>query len=78
MRIDYSDNSFMLAWAHCRAWFTADGTLKDAEYKRKYRGHPAAVAVSPKHVHVLAWLRKQGAQEAQLLARGILARKVAP
>lgn len=66
----------MLSWDKCRAWFAPDGTLRDAEYKRKYRGHPAAVAVSPKHVRVREWLNKQGAQEAQLLARGILKRKV--
>jgi hypothetical protein len=76
MRIDYPDNSFMLAWDHCRAWFRADGTLKDAEYKRKYRGYPTAVAVSPAHVRVRAWLQKQGTQEAQLLERGILVRRV--
>lgn len=76
MRVDYSDKSFMLSWDNCRAWFTESGELKDAEYKRKYKGHPAAVAVSQKHTKVIAWLKKQGLRESQLLARGVLIRKV--
>lgn len=75
MRIDYPDGSFMLSWQKCRAWFAADGSLKDAEYKRTYRGHPSAVAVSPKHVKVRAWLEKQGKSEAAMIARGILKQK---
>lgn len=74
MRIDYPDGSFMLAWEKCRAWYDAAGKLKDAEYKRTYRGYPSAVAVSEKHTKVRAWLAKQGANEASLLARGILKR----
>lgn len=74
MRIDFQDGSFMLAWERCRAWYHADGTLKDAEYKRRYKGYPSACAVSPKHVKVRAWLQEQGAKEARLLAQGILKR----
>ncbi|RWP84720.1 MAG: hypothetical protein EOR11_19870 [Mesorhizobium sp.] len=74
MRTDFSDGSFMLSWSHCRAWFERDGTLKDAEYKRRFRGHPAAVAVSAKHTKVRQWLARQGKQEASLLERGILHR----
>ena len=58
MRIDYSDGSFMLSWDKCRAWYTKDGELKDAEYKRKYKGYPTAVAVSNKHTKVITWLEK--------------------
>lgn len=76
MRIDYSDGSFMLSWQKCRAWFSPDGSLKDAEYKTTYKGYPAARAVSKKHVKVLAWLEQQGKQEIDLLNRGILKRKV--
>ena len=72
MRIDYSDGSFMLAWEFCRAWYTPDGVLKDAEYKRK--GNTTR-AVSLKHTKVRAWLEAQGKQEADMLARGILKRK---
>lgn len=74
MRIDYPNNSFMLAWQKCRAWYNPDGTLKDAEYKTTYKGFPAARSVSAKHTKVLAWLEKQGKQEADLLQRGILKR----
>lgn len=70
MRIDYSDGSFMLSWDKYRAWYSADGRLKDAEYKRRHKGYPAAVAVSTEHTKVRAWLEKQGRIEADLLARG--------
>lgn len=75
MRVDYPDQSFMLSWEKCRAWYNPDGTLKDAEYKRTYKGFPAAVAVSVKHTKVLGWLEEQGKREAALLAKGILKRK---
>lgn len=73
MRIDYSDGSFMLSWEYCRAWYAPDGTLKDAEYKRK--GNRTS-AVSAKHTKVRAWLETQGKQESDLLARGILKRNI--
>ena len=75
MRVDFPDGSFMLSWEKCRAWYNPDGTLKDAEYKRTYKGFPAARAVSEKHTKVRAWLEKQGKHEVALLARGILKRK---
>jgi hypothetical protein len=75
MRVDYPDGSFMLSWEFCRAWFAPDGTLKDAEYKRMYKGYPVARAVSAKHTKVRAWLEEQGKVEVDLLARGILKRK---
>ena len=76
MRIDYSDGSFMLSWEGCRAWFAPDGTLKDAEYKRRCRGHPAAYEVPLSHTKVRTWLAKQGRQEARLLTQGILKRAI--
>lgn len=75
MRVDFPDGSFMLSGKKCRAWYNPDGTLKDAEYKRTYKGLPSAVAVSEKHTKVRAWLEKQGECEARLLAQGILKRK---
>lgn len=74
MRIDFSDGSFMLSWQRCRAWYSADGTLKDAEYKTRRNGYPVARAVAERDVKTRAWLAKQGKQEADLLARGVLKR----
>lgn len=62
-RTAYPDGSFMLAWQKMQAWFNADGTLKDAQYKRMHNGQLVTRAVSPKHVHVRAWLDKQGKSE---------------
>lgn len=76
MRIDYSDGSFMLSWEKVRAWFSPDGSLKDAEYKLTGRNYGPTRAVSKRHTKVLAWLAKQGKQEIDLLNRGILKRKV--
>lgn len=73
MRIDYPDNSFMLSWQKCRAWYNPDGSLKDAEYKRS---NGRTVSVSAKHIRIIAWLSKQGQTEANLLSRGILKRKI--
>lgn len=78
MRTDFPDGSFMLSWEKCRAWFEADGTLKDAEYKYRRRGFITARAVSVKDVRVRAWLAKQGKQEVDLIARGILKRAENP
>ncbi len=75
MRVDFPDGSFMLSWDRCRAWYEPDGTLKDAEYKRRYRGFPVAVAVADAHVNVRAWLQRAGFRESDLLARGILKRR---
>lgn len=75
MRTDFPDGGFMLSWQRFRAWFSADGSLKDCEYKTTYQGFPAVRAISKKHVNVLKWLEKQGKQEADLLKRGILKRK---
>lgn len=74
MRIDYSDNSFMLSWDRIRAWYRPDGSLSDCEYKR-WRGKLTTSAVSSKHVKVIAYLERQGIIEIDLLNRGILKRK---
>lgn len=58
MKITYSDGSFMLSWERVRAWYNADGTLKDCEYKL-----PSVRAISQKHVHVRAYLARQGKLE---------------
>lgn len=72
MRIDYCDNSFMLAWQHCRAWYDEEGRYKDGEYKR---ANGRVSPVQARHTKVIAWLEKQGYNEAKLLQRGILKRK---
>ena len=72
MRIDFNDGSFMLSWQKCIAWYDPNGALKDAEYKLS-PGRTRAVSV--KHVHVRAWLEKQGKSQVVLLNRGILKRK---
>lgn len=76
MRIDFPDGSFMLSWQKVRAWYNPDGSLKDCEYKRMYKGYPTATAVSEKHVKVRAWLEKQGNREIDLLNQGILKRNL--
>jgi hypothetical protein len=76
MRIDYSDGSFMLCWYNVRAWYTAEGELKDCEKKYWCKGYLASRAISERHTKVRAWLVKQGENEADLLKRGILKRKV--
>lgn len=57
MKVTYHDGAFSLSWTKCRAWYNADGTLADAEYKLR---SGATRAVSAKHTHVRAWLEKQG------------------
>lgn len=69
MKTEFPDGSFMLSWDRCRAWYDKEGKLKDAEYKRKYRGYPTAVSVSPCHIHVLEWLEMQGEMEADFIKR---------
>jgi len=69
MKVNFQDGSFMLAWEKCRAWYHADGTLKDAEYKYTYRGRPAARAIPSNHRRTLDWLKKQGRQEIEFLAK---------
>lgn len=63
MKINYSDGSFMLSWDKVRAWYNADGTMKDCEYKRTFRGYPSAAAVPTNHHNMRAWLKKQGEME---------------
>lgn len=60
MKITYSDGSFMLAWDRVRAWYYADGSLKDAEYRR-HNGRTATVASN--HRNVRSYLMRQGINE---------------
>jgi hypothetical protein len=63
MKSVFKDGSFMLAWQKARAWYNADGTLKDCEYKRSRKGLPTVQAIPARDIHVRAWLTRQGAFE---------------
>jgi hypothetical protein len=63
MKHTFYDGSFMLSWAHARAWYNPDGSLKDCEYKRWHRGLPVARAIPAGDVHTRDYLIRQGAHE---------------
>lgn len=77
MRVDFSDGSFMLSWDTARAWYTADGEMKDCEKKFKYKNRLAARAIPKSHKKVREWLAQQGKTEARLLQEGRLKRRAA-
>ena len=63
MKSVFNDGSFMLAWQKARAWYNADGTLKDCEYKRWRNGRLIEQAIPARDIHVRAWLSRQGTRE---------------
>lgn len=62
-KVYFHNGSFALYDPVYRAWYNADGSLKDCERKTTYRGAPAARAVPESHRHVRAQLDARGKRE---------------
>lgn len=63
-KVTYTNSEFMLAWNYVRAWFTAHGELKDAEFKRWDNGTLKCYPVQARHTRIRAWLEERGKVEA--------------
>lgn len=62
-KVYFPNGGFALYGPVYRAWYNADGSLKDCERKTTYRGAPAARAVPESHRHVRAQLEARGKRE---------------
>lgn len=63
-KITYTTGEFMLAWENVRAWFTAQGELKEAEFKRWDNGTVKCYPVQARHTRIRTWLEERGKGEA--------------